>query len=1613
MGRFTSSATARYVPAAGVFATRECDTVVRMAQTSPAISPSGLRDMLTAAVPGGVRLVAPEDVGPHVWHERTMALDAVLRGEAAKRSPEHLLEAYADELETATLNLEHEFLGRPVATILGVWVGETDILAHLDAITPHALTRSQLNPAGSAAPSSSPYSTQPAPSASALTILPVLVILVARAGSRQDDAALLDAKIAIAERLGPGVVVVLRVGMASQQVKGKCTGSGNTGRQQLEEVSALAESVDVVAAVVAEFVRGSLQTRLRAVTAQAEKARSAVKSSFKSWFGGVPSIRQQTVQSTASSIFSFTSQAAFAGASDSTNAIADTISEPAIAELGSAAARPGDARSINGASFALSSRASTNDNLGPSSRAARRNSIGSGAASSTPLFPVDSAESLSRYAADLLMLAGEFESAGDAYRVLATDISGLPGPSLVHEASVLELAAIALALADGSKREVGKGLERAIKIYSLSGRRELAVRAALRAADYCFDAGFPESAAGVLDRALLSTFPVPLFLSSNTLSSSASVASASIISAPASGALSTSVSRSTPSSLFSESAASVLLARTAFMFARMGRRRKATLYAFLSATRLSGQSLHAAAALIARDIDSSALTWSGISNEVELLYGRAETITCFPERAIPHFTGVMAGSDDTTDVEVQSRAILGMFEAVEAGAVATMAKRWDSGASYPIADAKSAIVCTVDRVVPGGDECTTRLDDEILEDCEYFENLFCARTVGSPSTPKRSQSVEKLIADLRRDKASGVGLDPGGSLEMKIQRMRDAAATAARKRRARSLLDRGAVVGEIITLTATLHNPLQFPVFMSALSAVVTLSGQLYDRNSKSNVIFLPTVSDIVLMPLSRHDVSVCAIPHKSGPLRFVGIQWLFTIGRSASPNNASTAAPGFCVLERRGPRLNGTRKQRASETPLYAEDMSLAVDVIPPAPRLHVSFDEIDDVSQNRESGSKPRDVGDQAMMQMQLRAGEKQRRTIAITNRGLHAVDRIFIRTGTPQLIFLDAAGGRGVDVEAFGQFEHVDEEDASTRKVDRSVVLAGCFSMHLAPGDCARQTVWVLGSGSGKSVIRVAVAYGADRIRVTRLACEVTVVPSIVAFPRFIRRLAHPLAEVIGSAKPPLDFSSPEEAYLLGIEIEHSGQKPTTEKFQMVSISVSSQAGWQVYALPGLNVPAACAHLVESAPRNLLAINETATIFLILSLSPGLVRQKGQAARTSAAPEHMSNRSISLVSPPIDAITDDSGQAESESGKRASAHFCTCAGMSERASQTGSPLLSASSVLAAASPFPFRTSSSTSFSALYTTIVWHSSSGCCGEVYLAPLVPSDWVDKADDDAVTVGNTKLDADAHTANIDGQLGMEERLLKELEDARSTPVFNSVSRRMNSRCDSGGGPPLEIHIVHKKKIQHKFTNAAGHTGPMMPAVVPVDVYLRNISSELVDAVISAPVAGGIADGDRGRFWGGLVDASLRSIPPGTERRVCLSAILDGPGMFDLGKLTTVVRRRGNTAGPSNPAHVLVGHRSGSTTVSRDMSVSGPKSSLILCMDSRTAVPIESDRVAIEVRQPHKERNEELRCVHIGQEEDAQSPRQPAKLSPRRRRRHSPFPSPQPSASHDSMPDANS
>ncbi len=84
------------------------------------------------------------------------------------------------------------------------------------------------------------------------------------------------------------------------------------------------------------------------------------------------------------------------------------------------------------------------------------------------------------------MLVGRYEEAVDGYRLLVNDFRGLTGAVRVHEAAAIEMLALAMALIDGSKLEVGRALEKAVLVYVSSGRRELAVRTALRVVDYCF-----------------------------------------------------------------------------------------------------------------------------------------------------------------------------------------------------------------------------------------------------------------------------------------------------------------------------------------------------------------------------------------------------------------------------------------------------------------------------------------------------------------------------------------------------------------------------------------------------------------------------------------------------------------------------------------------------------------------------------------------------------------------------------------------------------------------------------------------------------------------------------------------------------------------------------------------------------------------------------------------------------------------------------------------------------------------------------------------------------------------------------------------------------------------
>jgi ER-Golgi trafficking TRAPP I complex 85 kDa subunit len=1382
-GGFAAAAAARYVPTVGVHATRECDTVVRM---SGAAAADSLHAALAAAADRAppMRLATPAELGPHVWLEASMALDAALRGCAAGDSPQQMLDSYTAALEDATTNVEHEFLAQPLLSALGVWVGEQDILPHLDAVTPREFT--VVGGCGGASPAPASVAERPPT---------CVVVLVARAGSRQDDAALLDAKAAVSTRVPAERVFVLRLG------------DGVPADDP--------ESLPSAVATIGEAARGALALRLKEVSAEADRARRAVRPSLRSWFGMMPAPKPlPLLVASGSSRMSFGGAFEAQGRGDEASGATEG-SQPSLY----AARSPASSRAGGGVARRVAS---------PGGRHRRRTSSMNGVIS-TPLYPADSTESLSRHAADLLMLSGDYEAAGDAYRVLATDVAGQAGAASVHEASAIEHASVALALADGSKREVGSGLERAVKLYAQAGRRELAVRAALRAAEYCVEAGFPESAAGVLDRALSVAFP------------------------------SAGVARVAAAGSFSESASAVLLARTALMFVLMGRRRKASLYAYLAAAKLSNQMLHAAAGIIACNVDESAIAWPGIGDEVELFFGRAFLAQGKVDRAEAHFSGVMANARESTDVEVQSRAILGFFDAVSkttgAGGVQ---RRWDGGAMFPISDMSQACVTTVDSQKHGEDEDwvlmdegvvpftegSTResagkddvnaddtamswssLEEEILRDCEHFNNVRAAREAGK-SIPKRPRSFQSVAEELRQEKEKGSGVDPGGSLEMKLQRMRETAAAEMRRLRANSLLDSGAVVGEALTLHLTLRNPLQFPVFVEAASPVVTLDGRVVAANNCEDnltedelcpdVTFAP-VGDILIMPSSSKQIELQAVAHKVGDLTFIGAQWMFSIGRSASPQDGNAMAAGFCVLERRGPRLNDTRQQRASEVPLYAEDETLKLHVIAPAPRLVVRFVNRylrEEIPPRRTTSDGDEDeCDDVAAGLMRLRAGQKLCLELAITNTGQGPVDRIVYRTGTPHAFYLDTIPG--------DDFESL-EQEGENRNAATTANVAGCMALSLKPGETAHKPVWLFGSTDGDTEIRLAIGYG-DRVRICRSSCRLNILPSVNVFPRFIRRMLAPAAECDSPASP--------NSFLLGIEVEHAGKCQGDDSYLVESAAVCSLVGWTVRKLPTAVVPEGSGSLHRKANRPALRINETSTVFLVVSL-PTEVPEC-----LSTAPLQVS--SVSFAQDEIEG-THAREVCLKDGVSRASTHFLLSSGHAGKIGSTHAE------------------------TAVHLSVKWKNSSGDVGELYVPPLDPSEWVDYT----ISKGPPK------------------------EPALELENLDAAGAAVETPADL----PVEVRVAHRKHMSHRFFYADGADLASVPAVVPVDFYIRNVSDVLIDTCVLAPVAGGIADGDRGRFWAGLVDVKLRAISPGIERRVCFSAILDSPGTYDLSKLVTNVHR---------------------------------------------------------------------------------------------------------------------
>lgn len=1103
-----------------------------------------------------------------------------------------------------------------------------------------------------------------------------------------------------------------------------------------------------------------------------------------------------------------------------------------------------------------------------------RLSIGGGV---TPLFPGDSLEARTKHLADLYMLARRYGDALECYRLLQGDLRTLAGLSLVHEGAAHEMSALAVALVDGSKQEVGSAIERAIQMYCRAGRRELAVRATIRGVAFCMEAGYPDSAAGVITRAIDAILPRGI---------------------PFGGSMSPS------GGAFVESAVAVLYTACAEAYVKLRKKRRASLFAFSAASRFTKAKFHAAAACVALGIDEAALLRKGVRNDIELIMGAAESVQGRYAKAVSHFVRVLAGADERTDAEVQGAAIQGFLDAAAKGAGDTSKKRWDSGESFPLIHTNLAKITTYDSS-NGDHEMWTALEDDVLEDYEFFASLSKAQ----PQTPlpKRERRLESVIAELRKRKERGGSRDPGGSIEMKIKRMRELAESKKKRRRARSLLGRGAIVGERIRLHIVFNNPLLFPVFISSLSAVVSVDGQSCfskdyrdedegreNQSDNDPVTFIPA-DDVTLVPHSSQTVVLEVVSNKPCSLKFLGARWDFTIGMGgASPKaRASITVPGFCLLERRGRRLNATRKQRASEVPLYEKDESLTAKVVPLEPRLKATVLSSDAEFENR-------------LESLVLRAGETRKAKLSLRNEGEVPLGDVVIRIGTPQTLFLDVypegACNRQELVSALG----IDDQLAEPNEV----IVASRTSVNLRPKESTEITLLLraavsnaafgYGSGARKQGkkkqkrmneadainedmlpcdLRLIIAYGNQSIRVSRVSAQFGVRPSILVSPRFLRPAD---ADVLPYGKS--------RGVLLGLEVEHGGQSLFENLvFRVTQVNITSRSAWRPASL---QEPTECLGDVSDEvdhPNWSLRVNETATVFFLVvresDMSPDekeseteidepwqtsridlferrTVREQGKSSGNNDVAERRDGHSAIGPTQRLD--------------QRASTHFVVCAHSCTHV--PASPLKSMSSEL------------------IYISLVWSSLSGLKGEIHIPPIDPLKWMKRGAFSSAGTSHAFMSSQEITATV-GKL------------VPAIPGSSPVEE------DTNMPPPQEgdwisCKVHHPSALEHSFFGKEDNPSHMadgtvvtpIPVTVPVDVYVRNIGPYLLDVVFAAPTTGGIGDGARGRYWAGDMAMSLRAIPPGAERILKLTAVLISSGRYNMSDFTVMFQTCGYSSG---------------------------------------------------------------------------------------------------------------
>lgn len=199
------------------------------------------------------------------------------------------------------------------------------------------------------------------------------------------------------------------------------------------------------------------------------------------------------------------------------------------------------------------------------------------------------------------------------------------------------------------------------------------------------------------------------------------------------------------------------------------------------------------------------------------------------------------------------------------------------------------------------------------------------------------------------------------------------------------------------------------------------------------------------------------------------------------------------------------------------------------------------------------------------------------------------------------------------------------------------------------------------------------------------------------------------------------------------------------------------------------------------------------------------------------------------------------------------------------------------------------------VYVTVGWKSSSKKHGEIHIPPIDPLRWMSKS-----TISRSLSNETAKASSVGDEAA------NTMESASGEPLQQLQSNNSSESLRNPDNEWLDVTVDHPSALEHDFFNSAkmaayvldSSAATPVPAVVAVDVFIRNVSPYLVDVVFAAPSEGGIADGDCGRYWAGDVVMSLRALPPGAERILSLTAVLISPGRYNMSKFAVLFQTCG-------------------------------------------------------------------------------------------------------------------